>query len=239
MSEVTEVPLGPGKTHDLAAIRDAIRGDTTVVYLCNPNNPTGTIVPSGAVSEFIESVPEQVLVVIDEAYHDYVTATDYSTSVPHAIERENVLVLRTFSKVYSLAAHRVGYGVAAPATVTELRKAQPPFSVTTVGQVAATASLGNPDELKRRIQANAAARHHLLGALSERSLPHTESQTNFIYLELPFDAEDSAQRFIEEGVIVRPMSGGWLRVTIGSDTDNRRFLDTLDRVVADPADDLG
>jgi len=232
LSQAIEVPLGEGHVHDLDAMREAVRDDTTVVYLCNPNNPTGTIVSSHAMTGFIESLPDSVLIVIDEAYHDYVTDGGYATALPHAVERSNVVVLRTFSKVFALAGHRVGYGVAAPATIAELRKAQPPFSVTDVGQAAAVASLGNRAELERRIRVNAAARHHLLGALAERSLPHTDSHTNFVYFELGIDADAAAAAFTSRGVIVRPMSGRWLRVTVGAEKENRRFLDALDEVTA-------
>jgi len=231
-SEAIEVPLDRLQVHDLDAMLRAVRDDTTVVYLCNPNNPTGTIVSADAMGEFIESVPESVLIVIDEAYHDYVTDETYASGIPHALRRRNVVVLRTFSKVFSLASHRVGYAVAAPETIAELRKAQPPFSVTEVGQAAAAASLQDRVELERRIRANAASRHHLLGAIAERSLPHTESHTNFVYFELGLPAEEAAARFTTQGVIVRPMSGGWLRVTIGSESDNRRFVEALYEVIS-------
>jgi histidinol-phosphate aminotransferase len=233
MSEATEVPLDADHAHDLDRILEAIGEDTTVVYVCNPNNPSATIVSSTAMSGFIEAVPDSVLIVIDEAYHDYVTDPRYASAIPHALGRENVVVLRTFSKVFALAGHRVGYGVAHPATIEEMRKAQPPFTVSDVGQVAATASLRNRDELKRRVEANAAGRHHLQGALAERSLAHTESHTNFVYFELGIPADEAADRFTSHGVIVRPMSGGWLRVTIGNDPENRRFVEALDRVLGD------
>ena len=232
MSEAVEVPLDAGHVHDLEAISRAIRDDTTVVYLCNPNNPTGTIVSSGAMDDFIGSVPESVLIVIDEAYHEFVTDDNYATAIPHALQRSNVLVLRTFSKVFALAAHRVGYGVGRPETITELRKAQAPFTVTQIAQTAAAASLLDRDELVRRVEANEAARHQLLGALAERSLPHTPSQANFVYFELEMAGKDAAARFAERGVIVRPMSGGWLRVSIGNEPENRRLVDALDEVLA-------
>jgi histidinol-phosphate aminotransferase len=232
MSEATEVPLDANRVHDLGQMGEAIDEGTTVVYLCNPNNPTGTIVSSAAMGHFIGSVPDSVLVVIDEAYHDYVTDPSYASSISHALERPNVVVLRTFSKVFALAGHRIGYAVAHPRTIEELRKAQPPFTVSDVAQVAAVASLGNPEELRRRVDANAAGRHHLQGALSERSLPHTESQANFVFLELEVPADDAANLFTSMGVIVRPMSGGWLRVTVGSPSDNRRFIEALDEVLA-------
>jgi len=231
LTETIEVPLIQ-HIHDLDSMREAIRSDTTVVYLCNPNNPTGTVLSSTAVGRFIESVPPSVLVVIDEAYHEYVTDDNHSTAIPHAVERPNVVVLRTFSKIFSLAAHRVGYGVAAPETIAELRKAQAPFSVTSVAQAAAAASLNDRSELSRRMEANAAARHHLLGVLAERGVAHSQSQANFVYFELEDPASDSSARFADLGVIVRPMSGGWLRVTIGSEEDNRRFVSALDQVLA-------
>jgi histidinol-phosphate aminotransferase len=231
MSEGIEVPLDEDLVHDLDAIGEAMRPDTTVVYLCNPNNPSGTIVASEAVSAFVASMPETTLVVIDEAYHDYVTDERYHTAIPEAMQRPNVLVLRTFSKIFALAGHRVGYAVGQPGTIAELRKAQPPFTVGQVAQAAATASLRDGAELERRKAANASARHQLQGMLAERSLPHADSQANFVYFELPIVAAESANLFIHQGVIVRPMSGGWLRVTIGSEEENRRFVEALDVIL--------
>jgi histidinol-phosphate aminotransferase len=232
MSEAIEIPLDTNHVHDLDEIREALRPDTTVVYLCNPNNPSGTVVSAEAVSAFVESLPESVLVVIDEAYHDYVTDEGYATAVPEALVRPNVLVLRTFSKIFALAGHRIGYAVGRPETIVELRKAQPPFTVGQVAQAAATASLGDRGELERRKVANEAARHQLHGVLAERSLHHSDSQANFVYFELPIDAADAAERFTEQGVIIRPMPGGWVRVTIGSEEENRRFVEVLDQVLA-------
>lgn len=233
MSEPIEVPLDESHVLDLDAMSEAIRGDTTVVYLCNPNNPTGTIVSSERMTAFIDAVPESALIVIDEAYHDFVTDESYATAIQDALRRPNVLVLRTFSKIFALAAHRVGYGIGRPGTIGELRKAQPPFTVTQVAQVAAAASLQGHGELARRASANAAARHQLLGVLAERSLPHTKSQANFVYFALEIPAEQAAERFTRRGVIVRPMGGGWVRVTIGAEHENKRFVEALDDVLAE------
>ena len=232
MSEAIEVLLDQSHVHDLEAMAAAARPDTTVVYVCNPNNPSGTIVDSEAMSAFVASVPERTLVVIDEAYHYYVTDPRYATAIPEAMQRPHVVVLRTFSKVFALAGHRVGYAVGQPATIAELRKAQPPFTIGQVSQAAATASLRDPAELERRRTANASARHQLQGMLAERSLPHSDTQANFVYFELPIEAVESTHRFMQLGVIVRPMSEGWLRVTIGSDEENRRFVAALDTVLA-------
>jgi histidinol-phosphate aminotransferase len=232
MSEVVEIPLDDAHVHDLGAMADAIREDTTVVYLCNPNNPSGTIVSSDEMTGFIDSVPDSVLIVVDEAYHEFVTDDSHATAIPHALRRPNVVVLRTFSKIFALAAHRVGYGVARPETITELRKAQAPFSVTQIAQVAASASLHDRGELERRVEVNRIARNQVLGVLEGRSLPHSESHANFVYFELAPPANETSALFTERGVIVRPMSGGWLRVTIGSEPEIQRFVGALDEVVA-------
>jgi histidinol-phosphate aminotransferase len=232
MSEVIEVPLDRAHVHDLVAMKEAIRADTTVVYLCNPNNPTGTIVSSESMTDFIDSLPESVLVVVDEAYHHFVTDPGYATAIPEALRRPNVLILRTFSKIYALAALRVGYGVGQPGLIAELRKSQPPFTVAQVAQVAAAHSLEDPGELERRAKANEAARHQLLGVLTERSLPHTQSEANFVYFELGTPGDVAAEQFSREGVIVRPMGKGWLRVTIGTEEENRRFVEALDVVLS-------
>jgi histidinol-phosphate aminotransferase len=238
MTELIEVPLATGQVHDLDAMRGAVRDDTTIVYVCNPNNPTGTIVPASAVTDLVESLPDSVLVVIDEAYHDFVTDPSYATAIPHALSRPNVIVLRTFSKIFGLAAMRVGYAVGTPETLAELRRAQAPFSVSQVAQAAAAASLGNGGEIRRRQVANSAGRRHLTGVLAERGLEHTDSQANFVWFRLGEDSAGSANEFARRGVIVRPMSRGWLRVTVGHQNENEQFVAALDEVSSGIRPDL-
>jgi histidinol-phosphate aminotransferase len=232
MTESVEVPLTPDFLHDLEAMSTAVRENTTVVYLCNPNNPTGTIITGDAMDWFVGAVPERVLVVVDEAYSDFVTDPSYRTSVSLAMEQPNVVVLRTFSKIFALAAHRVGYAVGQPATLAELRKTQIPFSISQVAQTAATVSVGDQAEHRRRVEANAIGRHHLLGALEERGIPHSESHANFVYLRIGEDSAAVGDDFMTRGVIVRPMSRGWLRVTVGGGPENQRFVTALDEVIA-------
>ena len=227
-SGFVEVPLLDDLSLNLDAMRDAIDDATTVVVVCNPNNPTGTIKAADAIERFIDSVPESVLVVVDEAYHEFVTDSRYRSEIPLAVSRPNVVVLRTFSKIYALAALRIGYAVATPELLTELRKVQAPLTVNRVAQVAALASLGQPDELERRRSVNAARRHHLAGALSERGLRIGQSHTNFIYFELGERTDAVIERMTSNGVIIRGMGGGWARVTIGADEENRRFIEALD-----------
>ncbi|MGB7859751.1 MAG: histidinol-phosphate transaminase [Acidimicrobiia bacterium] len=231
-SEFVEVPLDANFELDLHAMLNAVTSETRCVVICNPNNPTGTIRASDDIEDFIGNVSEDVVVVVDEAYHDFVLDGRYRTEIPLAVAKPNVLVLRTFSKIYSLAAHRVGYAVGNETTLVQLRKAQAPLSVTTVSQAAALASLGQPDEISRRVQVNAAARHHLVGAIAERGLTHTESHTNFVFFKMPSeDSRAMAGEFTARGVILRPISGGWVRVTVGSNPENQKFLDALDDVL--------
>lgn len=231
MMERVEVALDSRHTHDLEAMASAIRPDTTLVFLCNPNNPTGTVVESTKMEEFLDSVPQSCLVVVDEAYHDFATDGRYRTALPIAVERDNVVVLRTFSKIYGLAGHRVGYAVGRPETLTTLRKAQAPFSVSQVGQVAAAASLADTSEWRRRVAVNEQARREVEAALTHRGIEHSSSQANFVYLRLEFPSVESADALMRLGVIVRPMSGSWLRVTLGTDAENQVFLDSLDLVL--------
>lgn len=226
--ENREVPLNDTFALDLEAMHAAIDDDTRVVIVCNPNNPTGTITAADEIEDFIDSVPESVLVVVDEAYHEFVSDPSYRSEIPLAVSRPNVLVLRTFSKIYGLAGHRVGYAVAQPELLTQLRKAQAPLTVSQVAQAAAMASLGQPEELERRRSENNQRRHHLVGALRERELPMAESHTNFIFFHLGERDLEIVEAMTTKGVLIRPMVDGWVRVTIGNDEENQRFLAALD-----------
>lgn len=227
-SDQKEVPLRDDLTLDLDAMRDAIDDETRVVIVCNPNNPTGTIRPADDVEAFIDSVPESVMVVVDEAYHEFVTNPGYRTEIPFAIARPNVVVLRTFSKIYALAAHRIGYAVARSDLLTELRKAQAPLTISAVAQAAALASLGQPEELDRRRGDNEARRHHIMGALAERGIDTADSHTNFVFFDLGMGATEIVEEMTTKGVLVRGFGGDWVRMTIGNDHENQRFLEALD-----------
>lgn len=227
-SESREIPLDDTFSIDLEAMREAVDDSTTMVVICNPNNPTGTLKPAEEIEAFIDSAPEEVLVVVDEAYNEFVTDPAYRSQVPTALERPNVVVLRTFSKIYALAALRVGYAVGDAGLLSELRKAQAPLTVNQVAQAAARASLGQPEELQRRRDLNAMRRHHVVGALAERGLPMAESHTNFVFFELGDRSEEVIETMTARGVLIRGMGGGWVRVTIGTDDENERFLKALD-----------
>lgn len=227
LSAPVEVPLDGSGTHDVAAMTAALRPDTTVVYVCNPNNPTGTYLPPDAVGALVDAVPESALVVVDEAYEEYVTRPGHVSAIGVAVERPHVLVARTFSKIYGLAALRVGYAVARPETIAELRKAQAPFTVTSLGQVAAVEALAHPDEVETRRRENAAGRELISAALRAAGIEHTSSEANFVFFRLGSDAGATAEAFLRAGVIIRPFGDGWVRVSVGTPDENGRFLDAL------------
>jgi len=226
------VPTTPGLEHDPDAMRAAIRPDTTMVFVCNPNNPSGTYLSADQMSTFIDGVPDSVLVVVDEAYCELVTADDYSTCVPLALERDNVLVTRTFSKAFGLAGLRVGYAVAQPETLSRLRRGQVPFSVNSMAQAAALAALNCRDELRQRAIDNAAAREHLEKGLADLGIEFVSSQTNFVLLRSIADPAGVAGSLLRQGIIVRTL-GPHLRVTVGTPAENERFLAALDHIRSD------
>ncbi|HEY5578705.1 MAG TPA: histidinol-phosphate transaminase, partial [Acidimicrobiia bacterium] len=212
---------------ELGAMAAAARPDTSALYVCNPNNPTGTHVGSEAVEDLINSIPDEVLVLVDEAYFEFVEAGDYASAIPMAIERPNVLVTRTFSKVYGLAGLRIGYAVCRPETISELQKAQIPFSVNVLAQVAALESLRHQERVVDRVALNREGRTSLRQELTDRGIPVTDSQANFLWCRPSDDSMATAHVLKERGVIVRPFHDGWQRVTVGTPEENLRFLEAL------------
>lgn len=222
-----EVPLDGARTHDVDAMVAAVRPDTTIVYVCNPNNPTGSYLPPDAVAALVDGVPESALVVVDEAYEEFVTRPGHVSAIGLALDRPHVLVARTFSKIYGLAALRVGYAISRPETLAEIRKAQAPFTVTSLGQVAAVEALAHPGEVEDRRRANAEGRELISAALRAGGVEHTPSEANFVSFRLGPDAAATTESFLRAGIIVRPFDDGWVRVSVGSPTENARFLDVL------------
>ncbi|GAB3507716.1 histidinol-phosphate transaminase [Amycolatopsis cihanbeyliensis] len=219
------VPLDATHTHDLDAMLAAITPKTRLVFVCNPNNPTGTAVRRAALERFLDQVPADVLVVLDEAYREYVTDPDVPDGLQFARERDNVAVLRTFSKAYGLAGLRVGYGVAPAHVTTALRKVYVPFSVNALAQAAAIASLDARDELLARCTEIAAERDRVRGELLATGYVVPESQANFVWLPLSERTEEFAEHALDSKVVVRPFAGDGVRVTIGTPEENEVFLE--------------
>lgn len=223
------VPLDGDMRHDLGAMLAAIGNQTTVVYVCNPNNPSATYVRGADVRAFIAAVPSRVTVVVDEAYHEYVTAPDHETMLPLVRHRDNVIVTRTFSKVYGLAGLRIGYAMGDPDTIAVLRRCQIPFSANAVAQAAALAALPLHDRVADRVKVNTVGRDTIEAGLAERGLEHWPSQTNFVLFRPGAPAEQVAEALMGRGVIVRPM-GGFIRVSVGTEHEVEMFLNGLDAV---------
>lgn len=228
-AEAIAVPATPAMGHDLSAMSEAIRADTRLVFVCNPNNPTGTYRAGDDVAAFIESVPDEALVVVDEAYFEFVTAADYRSALPLAVEKDNAVVTRTFSKVFGLAGLRVGYAVGQPDTLAQLRRAQVPFSVNSVAQVGALTALAHSDRLAERVESNRRARAELEDGLLVRGSDYVPSQTNFVLIRPEGDPAAVSDGMLQLGVIVRPM-GRFIRVTVGTPDENSRFLAAFDQL---------
>jgi histidinol-phosphate aminotransferase len=225
-ADSVQVPLRPDQSFDLDALAAAVTPNTRVMFVCSPNNPTGTVVRRADLQTLLDRVPSRVLVVLDEAYREFVTDADVPDGTEH-LDRPNVLVLRTFSKAYGLAGLRVGYGIAAdPALARALRQVQIPFAVSTIAQEAALACL-EPDaeqQLMQRVDEVVAERSRVYDALVELGHPVVPSQANFVWIPLGDETTEWARRCEEHGVIVRPFAGVGARVTIGTAAENDTFL---------------
>jgi histidinol-phosphate aminotransferase len=217
--------------HDLDAMAAAIRGDTRIVYVANPNNPTGTWFGDDAFDRFIARVPRDVLVVADEAYAEYVDAPGVSSALRLAERHPNLIVTRTFSKAYALAGLRVGYLIAHPSVVAVVERLRESFNVNNVALAAAEAALGDAAHLAVVKAWNASERAWLAGELATRGYRVLPSQTNFVLVDLGRDAAPFEKHLFERGVIVRPMGGYGLgesvRISVGSRAENLRLLDAL------------
>ncbi|MEV0388867.1 histidinol-phosphate transaminase [Nonomuraea sp. NPDC050643] len=220
---VVQVPLR-GHVQDLEAMAAAVTGRTRLVFVCNPNNPTSTSVGESALRAFVDRVPEHVLVVVDEAYHEYADPA----AVPDALalfgDRPNVVVLRTFSKAYALAGLRVGYCVGAPGIIAQVRKTQTPFSVSGLAQEAAVAALQEHEEVARRVALTVGERDRVTHDLRALGYDPPPSQANFVWLPLGRDSAAFAGHCLGNGVIVRAFPGEGVRVTIGLPEENTAFL---------------
>jgi histidinol-phosphate aminotransferase len=218
-----QIPLRDG-VHDLAAMADALTERTRLVFVCNPNNPTGTAVHRAELASFLDRVPADCLVVLDEAYREYVRDERVPDGLTLLAGRPNVLVLRTFSKAYGLAGLRVGYAVGDPALIAGVRKAHLPFSVNSVALAAALAALGSEAELMARVESTVQERGRVRAALIEQGYSVPAGEANFLWLELGDRSAAFAAACAAAGVAVRAFAGDGVRVSIGSPTENDALL---------------
>ena len=220
--------------HDLEAMAGQVDDDTGVIFIANPNNPTGTWVESRPLRTMLDSIPETTLVVLDEAYAEYVQSPDYPDGTRWLDEYPNLLVTRTFSKAWGLAGLRVGYGLCHPAVADLLNRVRQPFNVNSVAQAAALAALEDPGHLARAVSLNSEGLAELGRGFDHLGLKWLPSVANFISVQVP-DAPVVYEALLRAGIIVRPVEAyglpGFLRVSVGLPEHNRRLLKTLEKVL--------
>ena len=220
--------------HDLDAMAAAVRDDTRMLFIANPNNPTGTFVGPDALRRLLQRVPSRVLVVLDEAYTEYLSDDDRHDSLPWLSEFPNLLITRTFSKAYGLAGMRVGFALAHPDVADLMNRVRQPFNVILVAQAGAVASLDDADYLARSRAVNAEGMAQVLTAMAGLGVRHIPSRGNFVCIHVG-DGAGVYQQLLRRGVIVRPVGGygmpEWLRVSIGLPDENERFVTALGEVL--------
>ncbi|MDN5276169.1 MAG: histidinol-phosphate aminotransferase [Clostridiales bacterium] len=229
------VPLKKDYSFDLEGILNSITDNTRIIWLCNPNNPTGTIITAEEQKAFLERVPKHVLVVLDEAYYEYARGGDYPKSVELLERYDNIIILRTFSKAYGLAGLRIGYAISHKEIIELLNRVRGPFNVNAAAQAAALAALDDQEFVQRSVQNNEEGKRYLYQAFEEMGLEYIPTYTNFIMVNVEKDSVEAFRALLQKGVIIR--SGDifdmdtWIRVTIGTPEQNRRFIQALKEVL--------
>ncbi|HQA07885.1 MAG TPA: histidinol-phosphate transaminase [Syntrophomonadaceae bacterium] len=222
-------------THDLPAMLQAVNEQTKLIYICNPNNPTGTIVTRSQVDEFMEQIPDDILVVFDEAYYEYVDSPEYVSGLRYLQSGKNVIVCRTFSKIYGLAALRIGYAFTTPEIASAIERVTDPFNVNSVAQVAALAALDDIEHLQNSQELNQKGKQFLYEQLDALGITYIPTQANFILIDTGQDCRRVFQGLLQQGVIVRPGDifgyPTFIRVTIGAPAENARFINSLRSVL--------
>ena len=223
----------PDFIHDLEGMADAITEDTRLVFIANPNNPTGTMVDEAALDRFMDRLPEHVVAVLDEAYYEFLEGAP--DTLKYVREGRNVCVLRTFSKAYGLAGLRIGYGLASPQVAAILQKARQPFNANSMAQAAALAAMNDTEHVAKTMQTNREGLAYYEQAFAARGLEYVPSAANFVLVKVG-DGDDLFAKMLRKGVIVRAMSGyklpEWVRISIGTMPENERCIEVLDEVLA-------
>lgn len=234
---LVQVPMR-NMAFDLPGLARAVTERTKVIYVGNPNNPTGTWVTAAELDRFLDTIPPHILVVLDEAYYEYVQRPDYSHSLDYVRQGRNVLVLRTFSKVYGLAGLRLGCGLGHKELIEALNRIRSPFNANSVAQAAGLAALDDLEHVHRSVENNRREMKFVTEELTLLGVHYTPSVGNFLLVDTGRDCEEYFARLLEEGVIVRPMKlysfPTSLRVTVGTHEENEQFLEALGRVMASP-----
>jgi histidinol-phosphate aminotransferase len=226
-----EVPLSEGR-HDLAAMAERVTARTRLLFLCNPNSPTGTAVSHREVTALLDRLPDHVVAVCDHAYEDYAVAENFPTTTALLASGRPVVVLRTFSKIYGLAGLRIGYGVGPTELVAVLNRVRLPFNTGTVAQAAAIAALNDEAHVRASRKVNEEGKAFLTKAFARLKLPCYPTEANFLYVDVGRDGKTVYEGLLRHGVIVRHFEGTWLRITIGLPEENQRCIAALEQVLA-------
>jgi len=220
---------------DLEGIIQRINEKTKIIFLCNPNNPTGTMVYKKAIDNFMKQVPENVVVVFDEAYYEYVEDGNYPDSLSYVLEGKNVIIIRTFSKIAGIAGIRVGYGIAKPELIGYLNRVVNPFTTNRLAQVAALASLDDEEHYRKVLKTNQEGKKYLYRELKKIGLFYLPTETNFIFIDLKKDSEIVFEKLLKKGIIIRPGKTwgcpNFVRVTIGTPYENEKFINALKEIM--------
>ncbi len=222
-----KVPLTEDFRHDLGAMADAITERTRMVFIANPNNPTGSINTKDEFDSFMEQVPGDIIVVVDEAYFEYSTDEDYADSMGHLRDGRNLIILRTFSKAYGLAGLRIGFCITRPDIAGELNKIREPFNTSSLAQAAALAALDDDEHITRSVQENIKGKEYLYAELERLGVKFVPTHANFIFMMPGVDAGALNEALLKRGVIIRPMGKKAVRVTIGTEKENKAFIKAL------------
>ena len=221
--------------HNLPGMKAAVTLQTKIIFIANPNNPTGTYVTDRELKEFFQGLREDIIVVFDEAYYEYATQKDYPQTMDYLQQGKNVIILRTFSKIYALAGLRVGYGLAGEELISFLERVRPPFNVNSLAQVAAEASLDDKQQVKRSLAMVEKERKKLYQELDKLPVAYIPSATNFILIDLKREAGEISKKLLASGIIIRPMGeyglSTCIRVTIGLPAENKKFITILKKQV--------
>ena len=233
-AEPIVVPAAADFGHDLDAMRQALRPDTRLIWIANPNNPTGNFLPYDALQRFLRKVPRDVVVVLDEAYNEYIPPSEHVDTSAWLAEFPNLVITRTFSKIYGLAGLRIGYGLASAEIADLMNRVRQPFNCNNLAIAAATAALDDAEFVARSYALNRSGMEQVCAGLKRLGFEFIPSHGNFVAFKAG-DAASVNDKLLRQGVIVRPLAGyqmkEWLRVTIGNETENARFLDALGKAV--------
>ncbi|MBY0222708.1 MULTISPECIES: histidinol-phosphate transaminase [Sporosarcina] len=234
-AEIRQVPMLDNGDHDLEGFLKAADDHTAIIWVCNPNNPTGNLLSSKKIKDFLDQAPKTALVVLDEAYFEYVTDPGQEDAMNWIHDYDNLIVLRTFSKAYGLASFRLGYGVTNKANMAELNKVRNPFNNNSLALAAAEVALGDQQFLQDCVKKNHIERKRYVDYAEKNSIAIYPSETNFVLIEVPMDSDEACEKLLQHGFIVR--SGkllgtpGYVRVTVGTEQQNTDFFKAFDQLL--------